>query len=141
MWLLCLPSNTFAPFHRCWAQFWHCDRWETQKPYRVRSWPVPLHVFSNHCGHVHVILSRLWLNFILILPKFYTGQNCTQDFVKSYFVILTCSHFTIFFGVEKFSWLRFSVYVVKSPVLGLQRAFFRKIRDFLKSENFSKSIL
>jgi hypothetical protein len=86
VWRLGLPSNTFAPFHRCWAQFWRCDRWGRQKPCRVRSWPVPLHVFSNHCGPVHVILSRLYLNFILILSKFYPDQTCTrlEIFVISY---------------------------------------------------------
>ena len=29
--------------------------------------------------NVHVLLSRVYLDFILILPKFYTDQNCTQD--------------------------------------------------------------
>ena len=40
-----------------------------------------------------------------------------------------CHHLLLVYGASKIS----SVYVVKSPVLGLQRAFFQK--SFFKSEN------
>ena len=48
-----------------------------------------------------------------------------------------CHHLLSVYDASNLS----AVYVVKSPVLGLQRAFFRKVRIFFKSENLKKMFL
>ena len=37
-----IPPNKFVPFHKCWAQFSHYDRWGRQIPCRVIFLPRPL---------------------------------------------------------------------------------------------------
>ena len=43
-----IPPNKFVPFHKCWAQFSHYDRWGRQIPCRVIFLPRPLLFFVNH---------------------------------------------------------------------------------------------
>ena len=45
-----------------------------------------------------------------------------------------CHHLLLVYDASKLS----TMYVVKSPVLGLQRAIFQKNQDFFRSENLKK---